>query len=31
MEVDGNNGNLMRTKGFWWVIDKNKRNLMGTL
>jgi len=26
-EVDGN---LMRTKGFWWVIDENKRNLMGT-
>jgi len=23
--------NLMRTKGFWWVIDGNKRNLMGTV
>ncbi len=30
-EVDGNNGNLMRTKGFWWVVvDENKRKLMGT-
>jgi hypothetical protein len=22
---------LMRTKGFWWLIDGNKRNLMETV
>jgi hypothetical protein len=24
-------GNCLRTKGFWWVIDGNKRNLTGTV
>jgi hypothetical protein len=30
-EADGNKVKLMGTKGFWCVVDGNKRNLMRTV